>query len=377
MKVSTTVIKSISVLAFVLFASPVFAQQQSPAPMLQEPPSSQQQQAQRPWLGVTIQEVNERIASQMGIRDPRGVLVADVADGSPADDAGVNLGDIIVRLNGRDVEDASDFITRIQEAGVGSTVALEVSRAGATEEINVTLEPMPSGEIVGRNMPGHGMGQGMMGQGMDMMAMRGPQDCPVHGQAMGAAPCPMCPDCPMHGQMGMGGQCPMGQDCPMMGGACPGGPGSMMGGMGMMHKGPSKGMMGGQMMGRMGAMAGDPMYHRIMMAIKGMNLTPDQKSRAKAIHSDYKKKQIRAMADAKVAHIELHELLAADPVNMDKVRAKVNELTQKKAEMMLTGIRSLEDFKKLLNPEQRKQLSDTLAMDSGGAEAMEGMESAE
>lgn len=361
MRVPKTVIKSLSVFAFVLFASPTLAQQQSPAPSLQQPPATQQ--AQRPWLGVTIQEVNEQIARRMGIADPRGVLVADIAAGSPADDAGVNRGDIITRLNGRDVEDASDFISRIQEAGVGSTVALEVSRAGETEEINVTLEPMPAGEMMGRAMPGH------KGQGMGMMAMRGADDCPVHSQSMGA-PCPMGHDCPMQGQ---GQMCPgktaMCPQCPMAD-ACPG---HMMGGMGMMHKSPAKGMMGGGRMG-MGQMMGMPggaMYGKIMMALKGMNLTPDQKTRAKAVHSDYKKKQIRAMADAKIAHLELHELMTADPVNMDRVKAKVNELAQKRAEMMLTGIRSLEDLKKVLNPEQKKMLNDALAMDSGAHDAGE------
>jgi len=98
---------------------------------------------------------------------------------------------------------------------------------------------------------------------------------------------------------------------------------------------------------------------------------PEQKAKADAIHSDFRKKAVRAAADVKVAHIELHELLAADPVNLDKVRAKVNELVQKKTDMMMLGIRSLEDFKKVLNPDQKKMLKDMLAMDSGEMEDME------
>jgi len=118
-------------------------------------------------------------------------------------------------------------------------------------------------------------------------------------------------------------------------------------------------------------MYGGPVYGKIMMAIKAMNLTPEQKAKADAIHSDFRKKAVRAAADVKVAHIELHELLAADPVNLDKVRAKVNELVQKKTDMMMLGIRSLEDFKKVLNPDQKKMLKDMLAMDSGEMEDME------
>jgi|GEM_PF-2678391 Spy/CpxP family protein refolding chaperone len=351
MKVPNTVLTSLCLLAFFLFSALAFAQQQSPAPSVQEPPSNQE--TSRPWLGVTIQEVNERIASQMGITDPRGVLVADVADGSPADEAGVNLGDVIVRLNGRDVEDAGDFISRIQEAGVGSTVALEVNRAGATEEINVTLEPMPSAAMLGSARMGgmsgmmSGMGRGMgMGQGM----MMGGGECPMHSQGMGQD-CPMGLSCP---------QCPQS----MMGGAqCPGP-------MGKMHRHPGRGMTMGMGGGQMGMMGG-PVYGKIMMAVKNMNLTPEQKAKFDVIHSDFKKRALRAAADVKVAHIEVHELLAADPVNLDRVRAKVNELFQKKSEMMMLGIRSLEDFKKLLNPDQKKMLKDMLAMDSADGDMEE------
>lgn len=359
MKVPKTVTTSLFALALFLFASsiPASAQQQT-APSLREPQAATE--TGRPWLGVTIQEINERLAGQMGMTDLRGVLVSEVADNSPADGAGVSLGDIIVRLNGRDVRGASDFVSRIQAAGVGSTVALEVNRAGAVEVINVTLEPMPSGDIMGRYMPGQSMG---------MMAMRGGEECPLHGQKSMGMDCPMGRDCPM-GQMcpGKGAHaCP---DCPM-GDACPG---PKMGKGMKRHSG--KGMMGGHMMGGPGmgyGSHGAPMYGKIMMAIKGLNLTPEQKTKAQAINADYKKRQIKAGAEARVAHIELHELLAADPVNMDKVRAKVGELAQKRAEMMLSGIRSLEEFKKLLSPEQKKSFRDMLAMDAGAAGEMDDM----
>jgi len=356
MKVSNTVLAGAFLLASTLFASPATAA--SPATSVRDP-QTQQQQRSRAWLGVTIQEVNERIARQMGISDPRGVLVADVAEGSPADDAGVNMGDVILRLNGRDVEDASDFIRRIQEAGVGSTVALEVNRAGAAEEINVTLEPMPPAAMLGSSKMGTtGGGWGRM-SGMGM----GP------GMGMGGMAQGMGYDCPM-GHPGAQ-QCPQGA---MMGGQCPG-YGQMMGGKGTTHG--RMGMMGA-MDGRMG-MSGGAFYGKMMMAIKSMNLTPEQKARFDQLHSDYKKKAIRAGADIKIAHMELHELLSADPVNLDRVKAKVGELVQKKSDMMMLGIRGLEDLKKLLNPEQRKMLKDMLAMDSGmedmeGEEALEGAE---
>jgi len=121
-----------------------------------------------------------------------------------------------------------------------------------------------------------------------------------------------------------------------------------------------------------------PMYGKIKMAIKGMDLTPDQRAKLSVISSEYRKKAIKAMADSKIAHMELHEMLASDPVNLEKVRSKVNDIGKRKADMMLSGIKTLEDIKKVLTPAQRKSLRDTLSMDSPGMEEdMDGGEAAE
>jgi Spy/CpxP family protein refolding chaperone len=359
MKVPNTVLTSLYLLAFLLFATPIFAaEHQHTDASVKEPPA---QQTQRPWLGVTIQEVTEKVARQMGIAEHTGVLVADVVNGSPADEAGVDLGDVIIRLNGHKVIDPTDFITRIQEAGVGATVALEVNRAGTKEEINVILKAMPPEAMFGSGRMGYGTGQGM-GMGMGMM-VPGEADCPMHAQGMDGK-CPMGKDCPMGqacpGKTGMAcPQCPKGDQCPDYG---------RKGGMGMMHRHHGKGMMMG---GKMG-MSDAPMYGKIMMAIKGMDLKPEQKAKADAIRSEYRKKAVKSAADAKVAHMELHELLAADTVNMDKVKAKVNQLSKNRAELMMMRIKSLEDLKKVLSPEQKKTLKDALTMDSGDMEDMDG-----
>jgi Spy/CpxP family protein refolding chaperone len=170
----------------------------------------------------------------------------------------------------------------------------------------------------------------------------------------------------------MGKDCPMGQACPgKTGMACPRCPKGDQcpdyGRMGKMHRRHGGMMMGGKM-----GMAGGPMYGKMMMAIKGMDLKPDQRAKIEAIRSEYRKKAVKAAADAKVAHMELHELLTADIVNMDRVKAKVNEITQKRSEMMMSGIKSVEDIKKVLSPEQRKKLKDSLTMDSGDSEDMDG-----
>ncbi|WKZ33799.1 MAG: PDZ domain-containing protein [Thermodesulfobacteriota bacterium] len=283
-------------------------------------------QAERPWLGVTIQGLDPERAAEMGMPGARGVVVSDVAEGSPAQVAGLMPGDVITEAGGRDVRSASDLITAIRSAGVGRNIELDVLRGGAEESFNVQLSAMPKGAMQER-------GRAMMG-----------------GQTGGM----------------MAGGCPMGME----------GMGPMRGhgmGFGMGH---GMGMTGMDMMmgprGKKGGMPG-AFYGRMMMAVKALDLTPEQKARATELYTDFRKQAIRTGADVKIARLELHELLKAEPVNMDSVTAKVNEITRKQADLMMAGIRGVEEFKKTLTPEQRGQLRDMLAMDSGGVDDMEAM----
>lgn len=315
----------------ILFAPPAYSQHEHPAAAQgQAQPQSPQspQSNDRPWLGITIQEMNEEAARSLGITETKGVFVSQVAPGGPAQEAGLQMGDVIVELDGEDVRDADDFISRIRTEEIGSTVALEVKRGGATENINVRLGEMPSTVMMGRGMMGGG---GMMGG----MAGGSCPDCPMCG-TMGQTPCPMM------GQMGW--------QCPQMGG--------MMGMQGRGMKGP--GMRGGMMDPILGHM-----YHKAMRAVKDLNLSPEQKSKARGIYTDFRKQAIKTGSEIKIARIELHELLKAEPVNMEKVRAKTGEIASKTADLMLSGVRSMEEFKKVLTPQQRSRLSDMLAMDSG------------
>lgn len=306
---------------------PVFAQtshQHNSAVSQSQTSQSQKQAAQpsqaTPWLGVTIQDVNQELARSMGMRDAKGVMISNVAPGSPADDAGLNTGDVIVKLNGKDVRNSDQFISEVQSSKVGNQVALEVNRAGQNMPVNVMLAQMPEAM---RMQQERMMGGGMMGG--------------MHPGMMGAAP-QACPQCPADGcpQMGMGG--------------------GMMGGMG-------GGMMGRHKMGgKMGMMDGGNYGKMYMMAVRQLNLTPDQMAKARVLHSDYMKRTVRAKADIKVAKIELKELVTAEPVNLDKVKAKVSDITAKKADLMFSRIKALEDFKKILNDEQRGKLRDMMQM---------------
>jgi serine protease Do len=97
----------------------------------------------RGWLGVQIQPVTEEIAAGLGLSEARGVLVADVLPGTPAEAAGVSSGDVILQAAGERMEDYRDLTTLIAGIDSGTRIELEVFRAGKTRTIPVTIGEMP------------------------------------------------------------------------------------------------------------------------------------------------------------------------------------------------------------------------------------------
>jgi len=90
-------------------------------------------------LGITIQGVNQALADSFGLGKPMGALVSSVEKGSPAEKAGVEPGDVIVKLDGNEVADSSDLPARVAEIKPGATAKLEVIRKGVTKQLEVTV----------------------------------------------------------------------------------------------------------------------------------------------------------------------------------------------------------------------------------------------
>ena len=96
-------------------------------------------------LGVTIQEVNQSLAENFGMKTPGGALVSSVAKDSPAAKAGVQPGDVIVKFEGKDVSRSSDLPPLVAHLKPGSKVTLGVCRDGKEKELTATI-----GEITDR-----------------------------------------------------------------------------------------------------------------------------------------------------------------------------------------------------------------------------------
>jgi len=110
----------------------------------------------RGWLGVSVQDLTPQLAKQFGVSETGGALVSEVMKGSPAEKAGLKPGDVIVALDGRQVEDAGHLRNSVAGATVGSKIKLDVMRNKKKIEVDVVLGELPKkveaaagGEAVG------------------------------------------------------------------------------------------------------------------------------------------------------------------------------------------------------------------------------------
>ena len=108
----------------------------------------------RPWLGAKLQTVTADIADSMGLKRPSGALIANVVPNSPAALALLKPGDLIVSVDGQDVEDPNAFDYRFATKPIGGSARLGIVRGGREQTVTVALQiapEMPREEIVIRS----------------------------------------------------------------------------------------------------------------------------------------------------------------------------------------------------------------------------------
>ncbi len=103
-------------------------------------------ETRRGWLGVRIQNVDEPTAEALGLGSARGALVAGIDDKGPAKPAGIDVGDVIVRFDGRDIKDSRDLPRVVASTPVGKAVDVVVVRKGKEETRSVTLGRLEDNE---------------------------------------------------------------------------------------------------------------------------------------------------------------------------------------------------------------------------------------
>ena len=97
----------------------------------------------RPWLGASMQSVSSEIALSLGLPRPFGVLITDVFDAGPASQGGLTTGDVILSVDGEEIDDPQELFYRMATKGVGGTANMTVLRRGLEIPISLTLESPP------------------------------------------------------------------------------------------------------------------------------------------------------------------------------------------------------------------------------------------
>jgi S1-C subfamily serine protease len=93
----------------------------------------------RGWLGIGIQDLSSELADSFGLDRAVGALVNQVQADSPAQQAGIRRGDIMLELNGRTIRNASDLQLQIVSTPAGKTVPLKILRDGQPMIVEVTV----------------------------------------------------------------------------------------------------------------------------------------------------------------------------------------------------------------------------------------------
>jgi serine protease Do len=88
-------------------------------------------------IGVTVQEVNTTFAESFGLDRPRGALVSALEEGAPGEKAGLEVGDVILKYDGRPIERSSELPTLVADTAPGKSVPIEVWRKGAVKRLVV------------------------------------------------------------------------------------------------------------------------------------------------------------------------------------------------------------------------------------------------
>jgi serine protease Do len=106
------------------------------------------------YLGVNLAEVTADRARELKLKEPYGVEISRVEEGSPAEKAGLKAGDVVLEYNGQRVEGMEQFGRLVRETPAGREAKLLVSRGGATQTIAATLGTRKARVLGGNTFPG-------------------------------------------------------------------------------------------------------------------------------------------------------------------------------------------------------------------------------
>lgn len=121
----------------------------------------------RGWLGILIQDVTRELAESFDMGKPIGALVARVLPDSPAEQAGIEVGDVIVEYDDRQVSTSAALPPMVGSTKVGSTVEVKIIREGEPKRLEITISELPEDDEL--KLSRGGGGQDGVIEGLDIV----------------------------------------------------------------------------------------------------------------------------------------------------------------------------------------------------------------
>ena len=101
----------------------------------------------RGWLGVYVQDLTEAIAKPLGLKPNSGILVSDVSKDSPALDAGIDVGDVIIEFDGKKIEEVDQLRKIVALSTIGKVYYIKIKRNNKIKNLKVKIKEMPSEQV--------------------------------------------------------------------------------------------------------------------------------------------------------------------------------------------------------------------------------------
>ena len=110
----------------------------------------------RGFMGVNIQDITPGLAEKFELKERQGALVSEVTPDSPAEEAGLKAGDVVLEFNGKAVRDSRNLKLQVAQIAPGKEVPVKISRDGKVQELEVTLKEFPQDKALakGKTAPG-------------------------------------------------------------------------------------------------------------------------------------------------------------------------------------------------------------------------------
>jgi serine protease Do len=100
----------------------------------------------RGYLGVWMQDIDPKLAKQFGLEEATGVVVSEVVAKSPAEKAGIKVGDVITEFDGKSVKDSRHLKLQVGQTSPNERVSLKLLRDGKSKTVELTLKELEDNE---------------------------------------------------------------------------------------------------------------------------------------------------------------------------------------------------------------------------------------